>query len=91
MFVLVAFIVLSVINTGAMLDQRCWVFALEVGRLMLCCIWLQLAHPGFIVTYAFMMLIALIALFYKSARTFYLNQLYFRHLIGSPSNSHPSK
>jgi hypothetical protein len=71
-----AFIVISVINTGAMLEQRCWVFALEIARFILCGIWLQLSYPDFIITYIFITALAGIVLFYKSARAYYLNHLY---------------
>jgi len=70
------FILVSVISTGAMLEQKRWVFDLELCRLILAAIYIHAALPYPFLSMSMVVAIVLVVVFYKSLRTFYFNRLY---------------
>jgi sterol desaturase/sphingolipid hydroxylase (fatty acid hydroxylase superfamily) len=47
-FLISAFIMLSLVNTGAILEQRSWIFYLEFARLTLLLLWIWAFYPNYI-------------------------------------------
>ncbi len=71
-----AFIILSLISTGAMLEQRRWVFALDVGRLGLVAAGLHLSFPDSNLATAAPCIPLIVLALYNPCRRQYLNRLY---------------
>jgi alkylglycerol monooxygenase len=67
-----------VITTGAMLEQRRWIFHLEFARLTLFGILTCLSYPSFNLGVFILMLGALVVIFYKSIGKLYYSYLYNR-------------
>ena len=70
------FILISVISTGAMLEQRRWVFPLEICRLLLCCIYVHFVYPAAVLTGACCTGFIILLIYYKTVRSYYINRLY---------------
>lgn len=70
------FIILSVITTGSMLEQRRWIFHLEFARLALVGILAWVSYPYFNLTVFLLSLSVVIILFYKTIGNRYYSYLY---------------
>ena len=70
------FIVLSVISTGAMLEQKRWVFYLDFARLGLTGLYVYTLMPTYYVVYSIMLVLLIILIFYKSLQNKYMQLLY---------------
>jgi sterol desaturase/sphingolipid hydroxylase (fatty acid hydroxylase superfamily) len=71
------FIILSVITTGAMLDQRRWIFYLEYIRLGLIGIYLYLCFPYYSLSIFLILFVLGLLLFYKTLGNYYYRYLYY--------------
>ena len=70
------FIIVSVINTGAMLEQRRWIFYLEYVRLILLSVFMTtIFFNQFMITFVAAVLL-MVLLFYKTLSNRYYNVLY---------------
>jgi len=76
LFLLSVFIILSVITTGSMLEQRRWIFHLEFARLGLLGILTWLSFPYFNLTVFLVGLATIIVLFYRTIGKRYYAYLY---------------
>ncbi len=74
--ILSVFILLSVINTGAMMEQRSWVFHLDFGRLVLAFMLLYTFYPTLIVSTLSLIVLTGIICFYKSLQQEYDHRVY---------------
>jgi sterol desaturase/sphingolipid hydroxylase (fatty acid hydroxylase superfamily) len=74
--ILSSFILLSVITTGAMLEQRRWIFHLEFVRLGLLGILVWVSYPYFNLSLFLTGLAVIFVLFYKAIGSRYYNYLY---------------
>ena len=70
------FIVLSVIITGAMLEQKKWIFHLEFLRFTILCIIINFKFPTFYFTISVLGLITLVVVFYNEIQSKYQNYLF---------------
>lgn len=70
------FILLSVITTGAMLQQRRWIFYLEYIRLSLLGIYVWLSYPLYSVSTFFILVLLGLLLFYKTLGNYYRQYLF---------------
>jgi sterol desaturase/sphingolipid hydroxylase (fatty acid hydroxylase superfamily) len=70
------FILLSVINTGSMLEQKRWIFHLELARLALIGIFVRLSFPYLKLTVFLLVLGLSVLLFYKTIGRRYYAYLY---------------
>jgi alkylglycerol monooxygenase len=70
------FIVLSVIVTGAMLEQKKWIFHLEFFRFAILCFILNFTFPTFYFTIGVLGLITLFVLFYNEIQSKYQEYLF---------------
>ena len=70
------FIILSVIVTGAMLEQKKWIFHLEFLRFAILCFIVNFAFPTFYFTIGVRALITLVVLFYNEIQSKYQDYLY---------------
>jgi len=75
-FVLALFIILSLVTTGAMLEQRHWIFHLEFTRLTLLGIFTWLNYPYFNLAMFLMGMATVLILFYKTIGRKYSTFLY---------------
>jgi hypothetical protein len=75
-FIVALFILLSVINTGSMLEQKRWIFHLELARLALVGIFVRLSFPYFKLTVFLLVLGLSVLLFYKTIGKRYYAYLY---------------
>ncbi len=71
-----AFILISIISTGAMLEQRKWIFHLEYLRLGLICIYIYSWYPYIWLALPLIALPAFVLLYYNTIRTHYYKLLY---------------
>lgn len=76
LFLLTVFIILSVIVTGAMLEQKRWIFHLEFLRFSIFCFGLHFSFPTLYFTILIIASIGLICLFYNSIQSKYQQFLY---------------
>ena len=74
--ILSLFIVLSVIATGAMLEQRRWIFHLDYARLVLISLFSYIIYPHQYVAIIIVIILAFILGFYKSLNNQYHNIIY---------------
>jgi alkylglycerol monooxygenase len=65
------FVLLNVINTGAILEQQQWVFNLELGRGLLLLIWLQSTYNYYWLFLALILIITFVLLYYKTLKKYY--------------------
>ena len=70
------YIIVSVINTGAMLEQRKWIIYLEYARLLLVGIFISTYYPNAYIVGLVAAILVLTLAFYKSLRTRYYNYFY---------------
>lgn len=75
-FVLALFIIFSVITTGAMLEQKRWIFHLEFLRFILVGIFIWLSYPYFNLGIFMTGMAIVIGSFYKSIGKKYYTYLY---------------
>jgi len=71
LFIAALFIVLSVIATGAMLEQKNWVFPLEYFRILLLSLFLCITFPNKYVYLSCIHLLLILLLFYESIKNRY--------------------
>lgn len=76
MFILAAFILVSVINAGAIIEQKKWVFHLDFLRLVLITAFIFTLHPYPGVVYVSVLALSGILAFYRSVSKWYYAQLY---------------
>jgi hypothetical protein len=76
LIILSVFILLSVINSGAIMEQKKWVFHLDYARLILVTAFIYTFHPYPGVIYLAISILSFILLFYKSVSNWYYTQLY---------------
>ena len=74
--ILSAFIILSVIATGAMLEQRRWIFHLDYARLVLIAMFSYILYPHQYVAVIIISVLSFILVFYKSLNDQYHNIIY---------------
>ncbi|MGB4773650.1 MAG: sterol desaturase family protein [Daejeonella sp.] len=79
------FILVNLINTGAILDQRSWIFHLEFLRLIICLLWVWVSYPNMIISVSLILILAILVYFFREIERYYKNLLYSRTLI-SDSN-----
>jgi len=70
------FIILSVIVTGAMLEQKKWIFHLEFLRFAILCFIINFTFPSFYFTLGILGLISLFVLFYNEMQSKYQDYLF---------------
>lgn len=70
------FILLSVIVTGAMLEQKKWIFHLEFLRFAILCFIINFTFPTFYFTIGVLALITLVVLFYNEIQSKYQDYLF---------------
>lgn len=70
------FVLLSVITTGAMLEQRRWIFYLEYIRLILVGIYVYMCWPFYTVASIVLLFLTAVLLFYKTLSRYYFNYLF---------------
>lgn len=70
------FVLISIINTGAMLEQRRWIFALDLARFSLCSAFIYLTFPGVLLSASLLILLAGTLLYYQALKSYYL-RLFF--------------
>lgn len=76
LFLLSAFILVSLVNSGAILDQRRWIFYLEYSRILIVMAAIIVIYPN---NWAFSVIIALLILltwYFRSIQRFYFKILY---------------
>lgn len=73
---LTLFIILSVIVTGAMLEQKKWIFHLEFLRFTMLCFIINFTFPTFYFTLGVLGLITLVVLFYNEIQSKYQDYLF---------------
>jgi len=73
---LALFIFISVINSGAIIEQKKWVFHLDYLRMVLVTAFLYTLHPYPYVIYAAVFALSCILAFYRSVSSWYYAQLY---------------
>jgi alkylglycerol monooxygenase len=74
--ILSVFIFISVINSGAIIEQKKWVFHLDYSRLILITAFVYTLHPYPALIYLALFLLSCILVFYRSVSTWYYAQLY---------------
>lgn len=70
------FILLSVINTGAILEQRSWVFYLEYARLAVCLLWIWLYLPNWFTGISAGAILAILLYYFRPMEKRYKKLLY---------------
>jgi len=75
-FTISLFIVLSLITTGAMLEQRRWIFHLEFARLTLLGVFIWLSYPYFNLAMFLFGMATVVVLFYRTIGKRYYNYFY---------------
>jgi alkylglycerol monooxygenase len=70
------FILLSVINTGAMLEQKNWIFYLEYTRLLLLAGFIQTYYPDKNVLLLLTIVLLVPVLYFKTLKAYYYKALY---------------
>jgi alkylglycerol monooxygenase len=73
---LAAFILVSLVNSGAMLDQRSWVFYLEFARLMIVVLAVGVFFKTSAITLVLVILVSLLVCYFKPMQKRYLAILY---------------
>lgn len=71
LWIAAVFILLSVIATGAMLEQKQWVFPLEYIRLLLLCMFLCITFPNKYIWISCTSLLLILLLYYQSLKSRY--------------------
>jgi sterol desaturase/sphingolipid hydroxylase (fatty acid hydroxylase superfamily) len=81
LFLISAFIIVSLVNSGALLDLRRWIFYLEYIRVILVLTMIGIAYPNTWALCAIMAVLVLMIWYFRPMQRFYLRLLY--------SNSQP--
>lgn len=79
LFLIAVFILISLVNSGAILDQRRWIFYLEYARILVVMISLIVFYPN---NWAFSVIITLLSLvtwYFRPIQRYYLKILYRSH------------
>ncbi|HLP65635.1 sterol desaturase family protein [Flavobacterium sp.] len=76
LFLITSFILLSVIITGAMLEQKRWIFHLEFARLVVVCLFIDATLPSFNPTGFLLSIVTIAILFYNSIQSKYQQFLF---------------
>lgn len=76
LILLTAFIILSVIVTGAMLEQKRWIFHLEFLRFSILCFFLNFSFPTLYSTVLVLVIISSVVLFYDTIHNKYQKLLF---------------
>lgn len=76
LFFLAVLIVLSIINTGSMLEQRKWIFHLEFARLIVAGVFVWLSFPYFNLAWFLVCLALLLLYYYRAIGNRYYHYLY---------------
>ncbi len=76
LYVAAIFIITSVISTGAMMEQKQWVFYLDFARLGLLCIFIYLFYPSYYLLVSILIILFASILFYKSLQNKYVHLIY---------------
>lgn len=75
-FLLSSFIVVSVINSGAILDQRRWIFYLEYIRLLLVMVAIAVFYPNNLTYGGIIAALVIMIWYFRPIRRYYLKVLY---------------
>ncbi len=70
------FLLLSLINTGAILEKKSWVFYLEFLRLLIPLIWIAIYYPHVATFCSLVLVILLLAIFFRTIEKNYWKLLY---------------
>jgi alkylglycerol monooxygenase len=76
LFLLAAFILLSLVNSGAMLDQRSWIFYLEMARLAVVLIAVGVFFRSGWMAFVLAILVSLLVYYFRPIQRRYLGVLY---------------
>ncbi len=76
LFLLSAFIVVSLVNSGAILDQRRWIFYLEYSRVFLVMIAIAVFYPNSWTLSLLIMLVMIMIWYFRPIQRYYLKTLY---------------
>lgn len=76
LFLLSAFIIISLVNSGAMLDQRSWIFYLEVVRFIIVIIAIGVFYKNSWLISFLVILVSLLVYYFRPIQKHYLNFLY---------------
>ncbi|TAH10691.1 MAG: sterol desaturase, partial [Sphingobacteriia bacterium] len=76
LYIAAIFIITSVISTGAMMEQKQWVFYLDFARLGLLSIFIYLFYPSFYLLVTILIILFASILFYKSLQNRYVHLIY---------------
>jgi sterol desaturase/sphingolipid hydroxylase (fatty acid hydroxylase superfamily) len=70
------FILVSLINTGAILEQRSWIFYLEYARLATCLLWVWCYYPNLLMAVSATSILALLLYYFRPMEKRYKKLLY---------------
>lgn len=70
------FIVISLINSGAILDQRRWIFYLEYARMVLVILAIGLFYPNSWTISVLLAVVVLITWYFRPIKRYYFQLLY---------------
>ncbi len=79
LFLLSAFIMISLVNSGAILDQRRWIFYLEYIRVFLVMIAIAVFYPNSWTFSGIAAAIVVLTWYFRPIRRYYLKLLYTKH------------
>ena len=70
------FILLNVVNTGAMLEQKSWVFQLEFARFSLVLLYIWIQYPHIFTSVCILLLAAVLLYYFRPIEKQYKRLLY---------------
>jgi alkylglycerol monooxygenase len=76
LFLLSGFIIISLINSGAILDQRRWIFHLEYARFVLVMITIGVYYPNSWLLTGIFTALTLLTWYFRAVRRYYFRVLY---------------
>jgi len=76
LWVLSAFIIISLVNTGAILEQKKWVFYLEYARIAVVFAGIALEYPTIITLLVLLLLLVVLIYYYRPVRNYYYEILF---------------
>ncbi|PZR22830.1 MAG: sterol desaturase [Citrobacter freundii] len=76
LFLISAFIVISLINSGAILDQRRWIFYLEYARLVLLMIAIGILYPNTWLITGILAVLMILTWYFRAIQRYYFRILY---------------
>jgi sterol desaturase/sphingolipid hydroxylase (fatty acid hydroxylase superfamily) len=80
LWILSLFIIVSLINTGAILEQRRWVFYLECARLVIICVGAGIHYPNIYTIAAILTIFGILLYYYRPAQKYYYHFLFEKQL-----------